>query len=75
MRKNLLEHYPEPHHGITLKSGKYFAGYILDFGSDWLEFGEGGPLADYDSTLKFNQNESELIWFSVGDKYVAHKVE
>lgn len=64
----------EPHHGLTLKSGRYLEGYILEFGSDWLEFGEGGPLVNYDTSLKLHQSEIELIWFSVDGKYVAHKV-
>lgn len=59
----------EPHHGLTLADGTYRQGYILDYGENWLEWGEAGPLADWQQTERFNRLQIRVIWFSTNGHY------
>lgn len=63
-----------PHQGITLLNGDYHEGHILDCGADWLEFGDGGPLADYTKTSRYQESEIKCIWYSVGPEYVCRRL-
>jgi hypothetical protein len=60
-----------PHHGITLTNGEYHEGYLLDFNDDWVEFGEGGPLADYSQSVKYRIYDIEAIWYDRDGEYKA----
>lgn len=60
-----------PHHGLTLRSGEYLEGYLLDHGDDWLELGEGGPLGSERAAARYTSDQIALIWYSRDGAYVA----